>query len=207
MKTGMAPLDQPGEVRDKGREGIVFNIQRFSLQDGPGIRTTVFLKGCPLRCAWCSNPESQELLPELLYRSQNCQKCRTCADVCKTGAIVFADETPVFDRALCNRCEDCVHACIGGALEMTGKWMTVEEVACVKGLGTGRVTCGSTGVPLAKTDTPLTRCSPTSSTYPFPAVTQPADPVEMDTVVVGGLVTTIKVEKEIFYCADQTATP
>jgi pyruvate formate lyase activating enzyme len=67
-------------------------------------------------------------MPELLYRSQNCQKCRTCADVCETGAIVFGDETPVFDRALCNRCEDCVHACIGGALEMTGKRMTLEEV-------------------------------------------------------------------------------
>jgi len=79
----------------------------------------------------------------------------------------------------------------------------VEQVACDKGLRTGRVACGSTGVPLATTDTPLTRCSPTGSTYPFAAVQQPADPVEMSTVVVGGLVTTMKVEKEIFDCAGQ----
>jgi pyruvate formate lyase activating enzyme len=128
VKAKMAPFNHTEEMLEKGREGIVFNIQRFSLQDGPGIRTTVFLKGCPLKCAWCSNPESQDPLPEILYRSQKCQKCRTCEDVCKRGAIRFTDDAPFLDRALCDLCEDCVNSCIGGALEITGKRMTVEEV-------------------------------------------------------------------------------
>ena len=128
VKSGMTPCDHVAGMGDRGREGMIFNIQRFSLHDGPGIRTTVFLKGCPLRCAWCSNPESQNPLPELLYRSQKCLKCRTCEGVCKRGAIGFKDDTLFLDRALCDRCEDCVNACIGGALEITGKRMTVEEV-------------------------------------------------------------------------------
>ena len=67
--------------------GRVFNIQHFSTEDGPGIRTTVFLKGCPLRCPWCANPESQDPFPQLGHRSSKCIKCGTCMDKCKFGAI------------------------------------------------------------------------------------------------------------------------
>ena len=68
-------------------KGLVFNIQRFSLHDGPGIRTTVFLKGCPLRCLWCSNPESQDYQPNLIVRDIECRQCGACAEACSVGAI------------------------------------------------------------------------------------------------------------------------
>ncbi|MDR2354766.1 MAG: 4Fe-4S cluster-binding domain-containing protein, partial [Clostridiales Family XIII bacterium] len=73
-------------------EGTVFNIQRYSIDDGPGIRTTVFLKGCPLRCPWCSNPESQNPRPELSYRYTSCKKCGTCVKVCPNGAPTLTED-------------------------------------------------------------------------------------------------------------------
>jgi pyruvate formate lyase activating enzyme len=108
--------------------GMVFSIQRFSLQDGPGIRTTVFLKGCPLRCNWCSNPESQNPSPELMWRRPNCQACGTCADVCETGAIRCDEGAPIIDRQLCAACSLCVDACPGNALEISGMKMAVQDV-------------------------------------------------------------------------------
>ena len=111
-----------------GDEGMVFSIQRFSLQDGPGIRTTVFLKGCPLRCNWCSNPESQNLFPELMWRRRNCQACGTCAEVCETGAIQFEEGTPRIARELCTGCNLCVNACPGNALEISGIKMALQDV-------------------------------------------------------------------------------
>ena len=83
----MAGSLDPGLQPADGSEGVVFHIQRYSIQDGPGIRTTVFLKGCPLRCQWCSNPESQDLHPEILFRGHQCQKSGACAEVCDAGAI------------------------------------------------------------------------------------------------------------------------
>ena len=111
-----------------GGEGTVFNIQRFSLQDGPGIRTTVFLKGCPLRCRWCSNPESQNPRPEILFRSQSCRAHRACLAACAVGAITLTNGALHLDRTACNGCMDCVKACPSGALEISGKRMSVEEV-------------------------------------------------------------------------------
>jgi len=111
-----------------GKEGMVFSIQRFSLQDGPGIRTTVFLKGCPLRCDWCSNPESQTLDPEIMFRSHNCQSCGTCAEICKVQAITLEDSFPHLNREICTLCMDCVTACLNGALETTGERLTIEAV-------------------------------------------------------------------------------
>ncbi len=109
-------------------KGTVFNIQRYSIDDGPGIRTTVFLKGCPLRCLWCSNPESQQSYPEVSHSDSLCNKCGQCLKVCKANAISL-DETGVrIDRKACNNCGLCTEVCIPQALRIMGKHMSVEEV-------------------------------------------------------------------------------
>lgn len=109
--------------------GIVFNIQRFSIHDGPGIRTIAFLKGCPLRCLWCSNPESQDPKPVLQFSQKKCISCGVCAEVCPKKAISFGSSPyPQIDRSLCDGCGDCVEACCTGALYFEGKSMSVEEV-------------------------------------------------------------------------------
>jgi pyruvate formate lyase activating enzyme len=124
----MAGSLDPGLESDDGSEGVVFHIQRYSIQDGPGIRTTVFLKGCPMRCGWCSNPESQDLHPEIMFRSHQCRKSGACAEVCDVGAIALVDGMPRLDRSICTMCMDCVAACPSGALEVTGKRMKLEDV-------------------------------------------------------------------------------
>lgn len=111
--------------------GTVFNIQRFSIQDGPGIRTTVFLKGCPLRCLWCHNPESHSTRVQLLYRPARCVGCGACVAVCKTGAHKILDGIHAFDRATCITCGACAAVCAAEALELCGEIKTVEEVLAV----------------------------------------------------------------------------
>ena len=109
--------------------GIVFNIQRFSLHDGPGIRTIVFLKGCPLRCPWCSNPESQQPQPSLLYNASKCIHCESCVAVCPEKAIrPNYYEGDRIDRSKCILCGKCVDICPTEALFMKGKMMSVSEV-------------------------------------------------------------------------------
>ncbi len=108
-------------------EGLIFNIQRYSLQDGPGIRTTVFFKGCPLRCTWCSNPESQDPDPEIMHRSLKCQGCGECVQACPRKAIKIEEGKARIDRAICDRCLKCAEACLNGALETTGKRISVGE--------------------------------------------------------------------------------
>lgn len=107
--------------------GNVFNIQRYSLHDGPGIRTVLFLKGCGLRCKWCCNPESQDARPQILFTKSRCIGCRECRRVCPQNAIVF-EEAKRIDRARCIRCGACTSACMAGALELKGTAMTVREV-------------------------------------------------------------------------------
>jgi pyruvate formate lyase activating enzyme len=108
--------------------GTVFNIQRYSIDDGPGVRTTVFLKGCPLTCLWCSNPESQCGLPEVTYRYTSCKRCGTCVKVCPVQAVTLSDDGVHIDRAKCTLCEECVKNCVPEALRISGKKMTVDEV-------------------------------------------------------------------------------
>lgn len=112
-----------------GLRGVVFDIQRFSIHDGPGIRTAVFLKGCLLHCAWCSNPESISRTPELGVNRDCCDNCRKCVAACPEKTITVAGDKDVrIDRDRCNACGKCVLVCNPGALTLFGKEMTIEEV-------------------------------------------------------------------------------
>jgi pyruvate formate lyase activating enzyme len=107
----------------------VFNIERFATRDGPGIRTTVFLKGCPLRCLWCANPESIKPYPQLMFFENLCQRCHKCVAACPNKATtVGADGRIEIDRSLCKTCGECVEVCLPRAREISGRVMTVEEV-------------------------------------------------------------------------------
>ena len=108
--------------------GLIFNIQRFSLQDGPGIRTTVFFKGCPLRCSWCHNPESQVNKPELQVFSDLCLHCGRCAAVCPQGACRLLREGAAIDRKRCRNCGRCAAECPSGALQLCGRYWTAESL-------------------------------------------------------------------------------
>jgi len=108
--------------------GYVFNIQRYSIHDGSGIRTVVFLKGCPLNCLWCSNPESQECFPRILHDPQKCMNCNACILNCSNGAIKFENNIRWIDAKNCNICGDCLEDCYSNALELIGKQMKLEEV-------------------------------------------------------------------------------
>lgn len=110
------------------KSGIVYNIQRMSTKDGPGLRTTVFLKGCPLRCLWCSNPESQSFQPQLLCFENLCVSCGACEKVCPHGAVIKTEQGYNRDRSLCKDCGACVEVCPSKARVMSGTSMTVQEV-------------------------------------------------------------------------------
>ena len=112
--------------------GRIFDIQRFSIHDGPGIRTTVFLKGCPLHCKWCHNPEGISPDPQLSVVPENCIGCASCLGTCKTGALALnGKRTIVIDRPRCTACGDCAPACDPRALEMVGRTASVDEVIAV----------------------------------------------------------------------------
>jgi pyruvate formate lyase activating enzyme len=109
--------------------GRVFDIKRYSIHDGPGIRTTVFLKGCSLRCLWCHNPESVDPGPELMHWPSRCTRCYACITACPKGAIAKdAAGGVVIDRKACDLCGKCAEACLYDAMQMVGREMSVEEV-------------------------------------------------------------------------------
>jgi len=111
------------------KNGTIFNIQKFSVHDGPGIRTTVFMKGCPLQCRWCSNAESINPKPELGVIRNICNNCGKCLKACPEKAISFDDDNIIqFNREKCTACGECVTVCSPGALTIYGKQVTVDEV-------------------------------------------------------------------------------
>ena len=109
-------------------KATIFNIQKFSIHDGPGIRTVVFFKGCPLHCAWCSNPESQSTHIELTYNPSVCQHCLTCLHQCPTQAITHIQNKIHFDPKKCTLCFQCIKACPMQAIDKEGEDKEIEEI-------------------------------------------------------------------------------
>jgi pyruvate formate lyase activating enzyme len=125
-----------GDARDLTRKdgvtlsttGMIFDVKKFSIHDGPGIRTTVFFKGCPLSCAWCHNPEGITSDRQIMYWDSRCLQCGTCMNLCSAGAIHAEAGGFVTDREICVLCGECVAVCPAGAREITGREVTVAEV-------------------------------------------------------------------------------
>lgn len=124
---GVRSEEKPADVREvyKGR---IFNIQRFSIEDGPGIRTVVFLKGCPLRCPWCSNPESLNSFLEIGHIDTLCDHCGRCLEVCEPKAIRYAEKGIHIDRGKCTNCGACVPVCAANAMRLFGQDLSLEEL-------------------------------------------------------------------------------
>lgn len=109
-------------------DGLITDIQRFSLHDGTGIRTTVFFKGCNMRCKWCHNPETLSQKPELLVYPEECIECGQCVLVCESGVRTIKDGKLLYEREKCTACGSCTEVCFSGSLMLSGKYMTVEGI-------------------------------------------------------------------------------
>ena len=123
-------MDKSTEIQvNRDKKGIIFDIKRFATGDGPGIRSLVFLKGCPLMCKWCANPESQRTEPEIIYYRNKCTGCNKCVEKCPTQAIKHDQKYGlIIDREKCTTCGKCMEVCYYGARELIGKDMSVSEV-------------------------------------------------------------------------------
>lgn len=115
-------------MNDAAEKGIVFNIQAYSVHDGPGIRTIAFLKGCPLKCRWCSNPESQRHAPDICWNDTLCIGCGSCIEICPRGALSRTEQGIVRSRERCDDCGLCVKACPALAMFVYGEEKTVQQV-------------------------------------------------------------------------------
>jgi pyruvate formate lyase activating enzyme len=114
---------------DGTREGLIFDVKKYSINDGPGIRTTVFFKGCPLSCRWCHNPEGQSSAPEIMVRASRClADCRECVSVCPEKAVGKPALVPVLDRSKCNLCGKCAEVCPAQAVQVVGRRITASEL-------------------------------------------------------------------------------
>jgi len=109
-------------------KGLVFDIKKYAIHDGPGIRTTVFFKGCPLQCQWCHNPESRKGQSEFVFRNNRCLRCGQCVDACPSEAISLDGDHPVTDTEICRLCGECIDVCPAGARQIIGEQMAVSEV-------------------------------------------------------------------------------
>ena len=116
-------------LKTPDKDGIIFDIQKFSIHDGPGIRTVVFLKGCPMRCSWCANPESQSKDPELMWLESLCRHCHKCENLCPQRGL---SETPEglkkIDRSICTACGICDENCYATSMQLVGRYVSVSEV-------------------------------------------------------------------------------
>ena len=120
-------MPKAGVQKQSPTRGLVLNIMRYATHDGPGIRTTVFLKGCPLRCLWCHNPESQRTGPEIMFSDTRCVRCGECIPNCEHDALSWR-EGPVRDQDRCTLCGRCIEACPADARRLAGREMTVPEL-------------------------------------------------------------------------------
>ncbi len=107
----------------------IINIQKYSIHDGNGIRTTIFFKGCPLSCLWCHNPESQNYSEELMYNGEKCTRCMACIDICPQRAISKEEKCIITDKNKCDLCKECIDYCVNNAREIVGKEYTVAQLA------------------------------------------------------------------------------
>lgn len=110
------------------KNGLIFDIQKFSLHDGPGIRTTVFMKGCHLRCEWCSNPEGVKAYPEIMTFDTRCIKCGHCIKACPIGAISEVEGMRIIEWEKCDQCRKCAEVCPSGGIETMGKYISCDEL-------------------------------------------------------------------------------
>lgn len=113
---------------DKKRTGLILHLQRFSTEDGPGIRTTVFFKGCPLRCLWCHNPEGISPEPQVQWLENRCIGCNTCIKTCPLRCLSRTEQGVVIDRGVCNGCGQCAEVCPANAMELLGRWVSIDEL-------------------------------------------------------------------------------
>lgn len=125
----MIPRHIGSMQKTSDKDGIIFDIQKFSIHDGPGIRTVVFLKGCPLRCSWCANPESQSKNPELMWLESLCRHCHKCENLCPEGALTeSAEGLKKIDRSICTACGICDENCYATSMQLVGRYVSVSEV-------------------------------------------------------------------------------
>ena len=109
-------------------KGFIYDIQRFAIHDGPGIRTLIYMKGCPLKCLCCSSPQTQKPSQEILHVELKCKKCGRCVEACPIEVITFSEiDGVMIERELCTSCGHCVESCLNQAMNLVGKYMTIEK--------------------------------------------------------------------------------